>query len=203
RQRLLVLRHGTRQAYTATGDRAVLDAQGEPGPQRPERVAAPETREIGELRRVGHVGGLSRTELCEEPRELRRIDEALAHVVLVEQRDGRSARALPGPHGWDARHRQALLDDGEDRRRVRRATRSAAEAAARRRLVVSWSLRASASAACSRRSQARRGAPRGGGSGPGGGGGGAGAAAARSGGAGVGRPRRPPTPPRPPAGGGG
>jgi len=60
RQRLLILRDRARKAHAAANDGAVLDAQGEPGPQGAERVAAPQTRQLGELRRIGHVGGLAR-----------------------------------------------------------------------------------------------------------------------------------------------
>jgi hypothetical protein len=73
--------------------------QREPRPQGAERIAAPQTRQVGELRRIGHVGCLARAKLREEPREFRRINEALAHVVLAQQRDGRPARELPGPDG--------------------------------------------------------------------------------------------------------
>src|SRR5262249_27607183 len=79
RERLLVLRDGARKAHAAAKDGPVFDAQREPGPQGAERIAAPQTRQVGELRRIGHVGCLARAKLREEPREFRRINEALAY----------------------------------------------------------------------------------------------------------------------------
>jgi hypothetical protein len=90
RQRLLVLRHGAGEAHAAAHHRArPVELELEPRPDGAERVAAPEIREVGELGRIGHGRRVQLAELAEEPRELRWIDEALAHVVLRQQRHHR------------------------------------------------------------------------------------------------------------------
>jgi hypothetical protein len=123
RERLLVLRDGARKPDTPDSDHAVLDAERVPGPLCPDCVPTPQARQIGEFGCVGNVGGIARAELAEEPPELRRIDEALAAVVLVQQRDARPARELSGPHrkGEHATQRAQLSVDRGGRDVILRA----------------------------------------------------------------------------------